>query len=357
MADPRKVRWSQLKVGVVGLAAFMILAVLIFLLTSSKGFFQKTATLRTFMDDASGLAEGTPVRLNGFTIGSLDKIQLIAGSEPKRSVEFIMVVQEKFLRQIPVDSVASISAANLLGDKFLNITKGRAAETVKNGAEIKSLQAQDIPELMAQSANLLQTFQSIVNRLDSLLAGVEAGKGNIGKLLKDEELYNRLNGIAIEGQNLLTDVRKGQGTISKLIYDDALYQELRSPIKRIDALLAELQAGNGSAGKLLRDPALYDEAKASLAEIRGLLGDLNAGKGTAGKLLKDDILHKRLEELVAKFNGTIDRINAGQGTLGQLVVNPQLYDSLNGATREFQSLAKDMRANPKKFLTIRLQLF
>ncbi len=357
MADPRKVRWSQLKVGVVGLAAFMILAVLIFLLTSSKGFFQKTANLRTFMDDASGLAEGTPVRLNGFTIGSLDKIQLIAGSEPKRSVEFIMVVQEKFLRQIPVDSVASISAANLLGDKFLNITKGRAAETVKNGAEIKSLQAQDIPELMAQSANLLQTFQSIVNRLDALLAGVEAGKGNIGKLLKDEELYNRLNGIAIEGQNLLTDVRKGQGTISKLIYDDALYQELRSPIKRVDALLAELQAGNGSAGKLLKDPALYDEAKASLAEIRGLLGDLNAGKGTAGKLLKDDVLHKRLEELVAKFNGTIDRINSGQGTLGQLVVNPQLYDSLNGATREFQSLAKDMRANPKKFLTIRLQLF
>jgi len=357
MADPRKVRWSQLKVGVVGLAAFMILAVLIFLLTSYKGFFQKTATLRTFMDDASGLAEGTPVRLNGFTIGSLDQIQLIAGSEPKRSVEFIMIVQEKFLRQIPVDSVASISAANLLGDKFLNITKGRDSQTVKNGAEIKSLQAQDIPELMAQSANLLQTFQSIVNRLDALLAGVEAGKGNIGKLLKDEELYNRLNGIAIEGQNLLTDVRKGQGTISKLIYDDALYQELRSPIKRIDALLAELQAGNGSAGKLLKDPALYDEAKASLAEIRGLLGDLNAGKGTAGKLLKDDILHKRLEELVAKFNGTIDKINGGQGTLGQLVVNPQLYDSLNGATREFQSLAKDMRANPKKFLTIRLQLF
>ena len=46
-----------------------------------------------------------------------------------------------------------------------------------------------------------------------------------------------------------------------------------------------------------------------------------------------------------------------QGTLGQLLVNPQLYDSLNGATREFQSLAKDMRANPKKFLTIRLSLF
>ena len=58
---------------------------------------------------------------------------------------------------------------------------------MKDGAELKSLQAQDIPELMAQSANLLQILQTIVTRLDTLLAGVEAGKGNIGKLLKDED--------------------------------------------------------------------------------------------------------------------------------------------------------------------------
>ena len=87
------------------------------------------------------------------------------------------------------------------------------------------------------------------------------------------------------------------------------------------------------------------------------MADVNAGKGTAGKLLKDDQLYRRLDELVAKLNGTMDKINSGQGTLGQLMVNPQLYDSLTGATREFQSLAKDMRANPKKFLTIRLTLF
>jgi phospholipid/cholesterol/gamma-HCH transport system substrate-binding protein len=357
MADPKKVRWSQLKVGIVGLSAFLILAVLIFLLTSSRGFFQKTAHLYTYMDDASGMAEGTPVRLNGFTIGSLDRIQLTTSTDPKRSVEFVMKVLEKFLPQIPVDSVAGISAANLLGDKFVNITKGRDTRTVKDGDGIRSLQAQDIPELMAQSANLLQTFQVIVNRIDSLLAGVEQGKGNIGKLLKDEELYNRLNGIASEGQSLLADVRNGKGTISKLIYDDALYQELRSPIKRVDAILADIQSGKGSAGKLLNDPALYDEAKASLVEIRGLLTDLNAGKGTAGKLLKDEALHRRLDELVGRFSSTIDKINSGQGTLGQFVVNPQLYESLTGVTREFQSLAKDVRANPKRFLTIRLTLF
>ena len=85
--------------------------------------------------------------------------------------------------------------------------------------------------------------------------------------------------------------------------------------------------------------------------------NINAGKGTAGHLLKDDQLGKQLETLLSKFNATVDKINSGQGSLGQFIVNPQLYDALTGATREFQSLAKDVRANPKKFLTIRLTLF
>src|SRR5258708_39625983 len=124
MADPRKVRWSQLKVGVVGLAAFIILAVLIFLLTSTKGFFLKTAYLYTYMADASGMAEGTPVRLNGFTIGTLDKIELTKSADPKRSGKFVMRGQARVLPQIPVDSVAGIRAANLGGDKMLTVNTG-----------------------------------------------------------------------------------------------------------------------------------------------------------------------------------------------------------------------------------------
>ena len=92
-------------------------------------------------------------------------------------------------------------------------------------------------------------------------------------------------------------------------------------------------------------------------DFKKLLDDLNSGKGTAGKLLKDEELYKRLNQLVANLNGSIDKMNAGQGSLGQLLVNPQLYESLNGVTRETQALLKDIRANPKKFLRIKLALF
>ncbi|MGD0500139.1 MAG: MlaD family protein [Bryobacteraceae bacterium] len=357
MADRSKVRWSQLKVGLVAGGAFVILFVLAFLLTSSKGLFQRNALLLTYMDDASGIADGTPVRLNGIAIGYLNKLQLTNSRDPKRTVEFDMLVKRQFLSEIPVDSVTGIAASNLLGDKFINITKGRSLQHVEPGATLASLQAQDIPELLADTANLLGSFQNIVGRLDGLIANVEAGKGNLGKFLKNDELYDRLNGIAAETQKLLTDARTGGGTLSKLIYDPALYEEIRAPINRINAMLADLQAGQGTAGKLLKDPALFDEARQSVAEIRALLADLNAGKGAAGKFLKDDRLHQKIDELATKLNNTLDKINSGQGTLGQFLTNPALYDSLTAATGELQTLVKDIRANPRKFLTLRLALF
>ena len=131
MPDASKVRWSMLKVGVVGLAAFLILFVLVFLLTSSKGLFEHYATLHTYMNDASGLPNGAAVRLNGITAGYLDRIELTNSRDLKRRVAFFMKVKTSYLAQIPVDSPVGVAAANLLGDKFLNITKGVQTQHVR----------------------------------------------------------------------------------------------------------------------------------------------------------------------------------------------------------------------------------
>ncbi len=358
MPDRSKVKWSQLKVGMVGISSFIVLGVLIFLLTSTRGIFREYVLMRTYMDDASGITEGTEVRLNGIShVGYLESLKLTGSADRNRAVEFDMKIRANLIKEIPVDSVAGIGAANLLGDKYINITRGSSPRHAEEGAVLLSLQSQDIPEMLANFSKLMSSFQVAVNRVDHLLQDVDAGKGNIGLLLKDDELYKRLNALASEGQLLLSDVRNGHGTISKLLYDDSLYQQVTVSLKRVDAMLADLQAGQGTAGKLLKDPALFDEAQKTVAEIRSLVSDLNAGKGTAGKLLKDDQLHQRLDELMAKLNATIDKIDAGQGTIGQLIVNPQLYNSLVGATGEIGSLAADIHTNPKKFLTLHLKIF
>src|SRR5256885_9377668 len=207
MANPQKVSFAQLRVGIMALTAMIIVGVLIFLLTSRQNFFTPTFVLRTYMDDSSGMTEGAPVRLNGILVGELDKLRLTDSKDPRRILEIVMNIRYKYINEIPKDSRAGISASNLLGDKFINITKGTSPQHVQPGDEIRSAPNQDIPELMAQSASLLAQFQSLLTRVDAILKDVEAGKGNIGKFLKDEELYTRLNSAVAEAQQILIDVR------------------------------------------------------------------------------------------------------------------------------------------------------
>jgi phospholipid/cholesterol/gamma-HCH transport system substrate-binding protein len=352
-----KLKWAQLRTGALALAALVIAAALIFLLTGQGNFFQGEFQLKTYMEDSAGMASNAPVRLNGILAGHIGNVKLSGSRDPKRTVEIDMMIQRPYLDQIPDDSKAAISASNLLGDKYINITRGSHPKHVEPNGEIAALQVQDIPEILAQSSNLLGQFQTILGRADGLLAIVESGQGNVGKLIKDDTLYDRFNATALELQQLVADVKNSNGTISHLLYDRDLYDDIRKPIQRIDDMLAQVQQGKGTAGKLLNDPQLYNEARASIAEAKQMLDNLNAGKGTAGKLLTDDQIYHQLDLITQKVNTALDKVNSGQGTIGQLVVNPQLYDSINGATRQLDDLIKAVKANPKKYLSIKLAIF
>jgi phospholipid/cholesterol/gamma-HCH transport system substrate-binding protein len=357
MPTAKKVGWAQLRVGIMALGAMAILGMMIFLLTGDKKFFSKQETIYTYMDDSAALAKSSPVRLNGILAGKVKDVSLSGETQPQRIIKITLEIEKDMLPLIPVDSIAAISAENVLGTKYINIKKGQAPVSVQPGGEIKSLDTREFDEVVQQGYTLLSSLQGILKRVDTIVGLVEVGQGSIGKLLVDETLYNKILAIVSEGEKITAALTTNKGTIGKLIYDDAMYTDIRGSISRVDSLLAGLQQGKGTAGKLLKDDALYADVRKSVAELNTLVADLNAGKGTAGKLLKSDELHQQLKVSMAKVDLLLDKINAGQGTIGQLLVNPQLYDSVNGATRELNGLMKDFRANPKKFLHIKLGLF
>ncbi len=339
------------------IVAMVILAVLIFLLTGTKKLFVAKASLRTYMDDSAALAVGAPVRLNGIIIGNVTGVGLSGEKTPRRVVRIDMSVDASMLNRIPVDSQAAISAENVLGTKFINIKMGQSAETVRDGAEIPSKDVSEFEEVVQSGYDVMVAARDLLRRIDGVVRDVEAGRGTIGKLLVDEELYKRLTGTVAEAQKVTEAISSGQGTVGRLLYDESLYNEVRSTVQRLDEIVQNVQEGQGTAGKLLRDPSLYDDARKAVAELNKLVEDLNAGKGTAGKLLKDEDLHRQIQTTLARLEDTVEKLNNGQGTLGQLVVNPQLYESLNGVSRELEALLKDFRANPRKFLRIKLALF
>ena len=277
MPSPNKVRWSQLRVGLTAAAALFIAGALILLLTSNTKVFERRFHLRTFLEDSAAMAESAPVRLNGIPVGDIKHIRLTGEKNPHRYIEIDMDILNKYQDEIPKDSVAGISAANLLGDKFINIAKGKSAEHVADNSEIASEAASDIPQLLSQSAIILSQFQGIVGKADSLLSYINSGQGNVGLLLKDDKLYKQVNQTAGELSQIVHDIRTSNGTVGKLIYQDDLYQDIRKPIKRLDDMLAQVQQGHGTAGKLLNDEGLYDEARLSLSEAHSMLGQPECG--------------------------------------------------------------------------------
>lgn len=357
MPSPKKVAWSQLKVGIMAIIALAIVAVLVFLMTGANNPFSEKFILYAYFPDSVAMTEGAAVRLNGILVGKVSRIELTGEANNKRAVRMTMEIEEHFKAKIPKDSEVGYNAENVLGTKYLNIERGESREHVQAGAEIKSKDEKDVMEMLQSASPLLESMQSILKRVDGLVAQLEAGKGSIGKLLYNDELYRKVNAILEDFQKVTHALASGQGTLGALLYDQSLYNEVRGTVKRLDSLLDGIQKGEGTAGKLVKDPALYDELRQSSAELKTLLANLNAGQGSAGKLLHEDTLHNEAIATLNRLNNTLDKLNAGQGTLGQLMVNPALYENLVGTTAETSALMKEFRKNPKKFLTIQLKLF
>ena len=358
MPGKEKVSLAQLKVGILALVALACITLIVFLLTGNSSWFKKQDPLHVYTSDASGLNPGAPVRINGIQAGSVKKVLLSGETNPQKIIKIDFVVDDNMLRQIPKDSIASISSDNLLGStKFLQINKGSNPEIIKPDSIVKSADTRQFDALVQQGYGVLDSMQAILGKVQDIIAQVEVGKGTIGKLLVDESLYNSLLATVNQVQQLTNSLNSKKGVIGRLINDDALFGQIQNVVSRIDVMTLDLQNGNGTFGKLLKDPKLYNQLDSSVEQLNAILTKVNTGQGSAGKLVNDPKIANELSASLEKINITLDKVNSGQGTIGQLLVNPQLYESANGTTRELHDLLRDFRANPKKFLSIKLKIF
>src|SRR5262249_60846768 len=127
MPQRKDVGWSQLKVGVVVLVGLFLLAATIFLVTGQRGLFSKTEKLHTYSPDAGGLKTGAVVRLAGVDAGNVLEVHLSGRPSPEESVEIVLEVEKRFAPEIRTDSEVLLDAEGLLGERYLNISRGTRA--------------------------------------------------------------------------------------------------------------------------------------------------------------------------------------------------------------------------------------
>jgi phospholipid/cholesterol/gamma-HCH transport system substrate-binding protein len=359
-----RTRWSQLKVGLLAIAALIIFAVLVFLMVGNLGIFRTKSDVYTYMSDSESLAQGAPVSLNGIPVGKVAKVELSGMPDP-RTVRIVMQIDDRDLKDIPVDSQAALANATLLGTKLINIKRGMSRQTIQPGGELASLQSAELQDLFQQSSSTIAALNDTIKKVNGIIGLIESGKGTIGELLVDDTMAKKMlaildtaQKIANDAQTVVAGLNSPTNSVGKFLHDNGeIYGQVHDSIAKIDDMIDKVNSGPGTIAKLLNDSALYDEARDSLMQVHDLLAGLQNGEGTAGKLLKSDELSNQISTTLKSVDGLLDKISNGQGSISRLLNDPTIAEDLDGVLRQTEGLMKDFRANPKKFLRIKLGLF
>lgn len=361
MPSQKQLHWSQLRVGVTVLMAAAVLAVLIFLMSGTTGFFAPTLRLYCYVDNASGLRNGAPVRLQNVDIGNVEKIRIVNHHEPDGAstpVQIVMKVNAKFRPFLHTDSKVLLTTAGVLGETFIDIDSTQATgPLVSNNSVLPPKDVPNLQDVVRASQSTLQNVDVVLKRLNNIVAAVQDKKGTVGELIYDRRLYNNLNKTVLQVNSMITQINHGRGSLGKLLNDDTLYTRANDAIDKVNLMVDNINNGKGTVGKLINDPTLYNNANDTIARADELMKGINQGHGALGKFAKDEAFARKLDKLVTNLQIISSDLNQGKGSAGKLLKDPALYNNLDSLMVESRHLVAAIRKNPKKYLTIHLKIF
>jgi len=296
-----------------------------------------------------------------------------------QNIEVYLQILTEYRNWIRADSNISLGSVGLLGDKYIEISLGRTPQSplvLKEKVEgwvgtktrevvvITGTRQAGFQELMTGANDILANFKTLSDRLQLVMGQFQEGQGSVGRFFSDPAFYNNLNAAVLgarqaveEASTMMENITKGPGTVPRLIQERELYDKINGATDRLENIIARVDSGEGTIGQLLNDKALYTKTAAVMDNVQGITGRIESGQGTLGKLSTDEKLYEDLRVSIAKMNTFMADVDQGKGTLGKLAKDPELYQNVNKLSSEMVKLMYDFRQNPKKFLTIKFEIF
>lgn len=164
--------------------AVTIVSVLLLLAAVQNTFFASTEDYSARFSDASGLIPGSDVRIAGVRVGQVSDVVVA----DRNQAEVTFTVDEG--RRLPRGAILAIKYQNLVGQRFLDISRGNGpvSATVPPGGSFPIGQTRPPLDLTVVFNGFKPLFQALspndINNLSSEIIQVLQGEGsNIGNLL------------------------------------------------------------------------------------------------------------------------------------------------------------------------------
>lgn len=281
----------------IALTAIVGVVVLFYGLQFLKGLtvFTTDDSYYVAFDDVSGLSSSSPVYANGYRVGVVKDIIYNYGKDQKilavMGLDNNMRLPQGTRAEIDSDLLGNIKVNLILGDDPLHmLTEG---DTIVGGAQ---------KGIMSKVGDMVPAIEAMMPKLDSILT-------SLNMLLADPALRNTLHNV----------------------------EDMTS---HLDATSRELQTLSASLNREV--PSMMTKANGVLDNTQQLTSNLAAIDVAA--------MTASVNATLANVSELTRKLNSNEGTLGLLMRDATLYRNLTSATADADSLLKDLKAHPKRYV-------
>ncbi len=291
----------EVKTGILAIGAILLF---IFGYSYLKGsnLLEKNRTFYVKYDNVEGLSKSAPVTINGLKVGKIQNIGF-QNQEGRLVVEFTVENDFDFSK----NSLVRIYSSGLIGGKSLGIypeydrnNLAKSGDTLNGEVEKGMLDA-----VTERLGPLEEKVNGTLATLDTLLLSFTA--------IVDEDTQNNL-------KEAIASLRNSSNSFEGITAN-------------VNSLLGE------NKEKLNRTFTNLDVTTENFASLSDSLSKIETGQ-----MVED------LENVTSKLNSLVSRVENGEGSIGKLMKDEQLYNNLEGATRQLEQLLQDMKLNPKRYV-------
>ena len=336
----KRSRGTELRVGIFVVLALVIGGSLAFVLGNQRNVFRSKLQYHAVFENVGGLREGSPVRIAGVDVGTVDTVTLREDGK----IHVTLGVVQDAAPLVRTDSVATIGNKGLLGDKLVDVTAG-TGEVLPPGSTIPSESPADLAQYMTKAGAILEDVEgtvenlraateplgdeqftedlrSTVHNVAEITRMVAEEDGTVRRLLTDEQMANDIQGTiqnarrasaevaqTARGVNaIVNEVRNGDGTAHELIYGQEgtrLVTNLANATGEVATLMQEVREGDGMLHDVIYEDEgeqLVDNLTAMSADLREIVADIRAGRGTIGGLIADPTVYEDVKRLIGDLS-------------------------------------------------------
>lgn len=298
---------KEIKAGAIAVLAILGF-VFLFQFMKGKSLFSSDNIFYAKFDNVEGLERSNPVSINGLKVGQVDKI----------------------LPQITKDGSIHF-VVKILVDKEFNFSKRSTVEIFEPG--------------------LMSGKQIRINLIYDQFPFAKDGDTLIGRFQQSalNNISSQVGPVKDQLQSVLTKLDSTVASTNKIV-DEQNRKELRLLLANLNQTVLSFKNTSDQTNKIL---------VANQGRLENVLDNANKTMLSANKAVDKygEVNVKTLNQTIEKLSDASNQLNMvmtgiqnGEGSLGKLAKDEEFYRNLNETSANLNSLIKDLKENPKKYV-------